>query len=155
MPNLEKLDEPVIYVCDRHANFAFRAGTTRFVFDKHVLRVHYENHVEEIDALIADIPAFSQKLRKADIKAAEALVAAHRKTQGGAAKGMFTSDHSPEAKTPMREIDAEFGTVTGESEAKMEKEFAKEKGAAAQKSTNISADTSVRTGKSQSVQAKK
>lgn len=108
---MSKLDDAIVYICAQHASFSFRAGTKRFKFSKHVLNIDTKEDMQTIDAIIDANPAFAFKIRKADKVAAEALVNAHRSSHGGAAKGMFNSEHAPTVVKPMRERDAAFANL--------------------------------------------
>lgn len=90
--NLQQKESGAVYVCERHPGFFFRLNGKRFQFEKHQLKVDDAEDVKAIDELLEKNSAFAQKIKKVDIRAAEALVEKHKREHGGAVSGPFSSD---------------------------------------------------------------
>lgn len=80
-----------VYACVRFSGFSFRVGTTTHRFEKHQLLIDDEEVAGEIDAFLKKYKSIGDKVKKVNLAAAEALVANHVATHGGAKSGPFSS----------------------------------------------------------------
>ena len=87
------------YVCEAHAGFIIRVGKTRLIFEKHQLILTDELLVKKLDKCIKKYPHIRSKIKKVDIGVANALVAQHKASHGGAHAGPFSSSVMSQAET--------------------------------------------------------
>lgn len=80
-----------VYACKQYSAFSFRVDVKRYTFEKHQLIITDKDDAAEIDAALKKYPALGGKVQKVDLAQAEALVANHAATHGGAKSGPFSS----------------------------------------------------------------
>lgn len=131
--------KPVVYACQRHAGFQFRAGERRFRFEKHQLVVDNLADVLAIDEVCELYPQIGSKVKKVSLEQAEALVAQHIKDHGGAAKGPFTAAHGNQGDlNTIQKRDAALGAMTPEQEAELRQKLADDSELLTTKQTAVS-----------------
>ena len=81
----------VVYACKSSAGFLFRVGETRHRFQEHQLILTNEDEIIELDEALEKYPNLAFKVKKVKLAEAEALVANHKATHGGAISGPFSS----------------------------------------------------------------
>lgn len=107
-----------IYACKTSSGFQFRLGENRYRFEKHQLVITDEVAAKELDDFLAKTPAFAAKVQKVDLAAAEALVANHKATHGGAHSGPFSSSAMAQMETDKLEgRDKQFAQMSLEDKA--------------------------------------
>ena len=85
--------KPVVYACRQHSGFSFKGTNRWFRFEKHQLTLNKSADVADMDMHIETYPNIGRKVAKVELAQAEALVAAHIKSHGGAFQGKFTAEH--------------------------------------------------------------
>lgn len=116
-----------IYACEKYAGFQFRLGETRHQFEKHQLVIIDKAIADELDDFLSTNPAFAMKVKKVDLAAAEALVANHKATHGGAHSGPFSSNAMAQMETDKLEgRDKQFAQMSPEDKANVTDAMAKD-----------------------------
>lgn len=115
------------YACQHSSGFTFRVGDVTHRFDKHQLVIEDEEVAKELDEFLAKYPTIGNKVKKVDLSVAEALVAEHKATHGGAHSGPFSSQAMAQMETDKLEgRDAQFAKMSPEAKANVTDAMAKE-----------------------------
>lgn len=110
-------NEPLVtFACDRFSGFMFRAGTKRYRFQRHALKVP-ESEAQEIRDLLNSNLHLGRMIREVSISQAEALVKAHMASHGGAAKGPLNTEVMREAEMlALNNRDAQFANLDNQAD---------------------------------------
>lgn len=116
-----------IYACKQHAGYMLRVGTIRYRFEKHQLIITSEEEAEAMDELLSSNTLIGAKIKKVDLAAAEALVADHVASHGGAHSGLFSSSNMSQLEpNKLGGRDASLDLMGDESKAKVVDALAKD-----------------------------